>query len=60
MLAGVSKALDVGTVVQTFNSSTKETSRSLLRLGWSTDQNLGQPGLHGDTLPQKKNKFKEI
>lgn len=60
MLAGVSKALEVGAVAQTFNSSTKETSRSLLRLGWSTEQNLGQPGLHGDTLPQKKTNYKEI
>lgn len=50
-------------MVQTFNPKTKEAKQWVtvnLRLGWSTQQNMGQPRLYGNTLSQKENNFNEI
>jgi hypothetical protein len=50
-------------VVHTFNPNIgeAETGRSLsLRLAWSTEQVSEQPGLHRETLSQKKKKKKSF
>jgi hypothetical protein len=44
-------------VTRAFNPSTREAEESMsLRLAWSTEWVLGQPGLQGETLSQKTNK----
>jgi hypothetical protein len=50
-------------VAHTFNPSPQEAEagRSLsLRLAWSIDRIPGQPGLHRETLPQKRKRAREM